>query len=654
MDIIPAEMNRIENYLFPDLIFEVMPDQPEKLFRFVGNVLQEKGYINDPDSLVNELTAREKKGSTGIGEHIAIPHAFIPHLTETIIITLLLKKGIDFNAPDSLPVKVLFFVLSPEQKRDEYLKILARLATILHDPATKRGVVSAKTKADLYHNLVHRSYESFLYTYRQYFYLLGIIVGAFLFSLYFFSHISIAPTESAIKLNYLRFNETSWVVKQIVTFTIFSTIGVGTLLFWQYRVAIASAALGVLLFSGVVDLETTVKFMSIPTILFIISMMVVVAWLDSNGVFKFVITWVMKKIGPRPRSLYVILLLLSVFLGGLIGEVSAIIVTVTLAIAVVKKFDIDPFPFVIGLVFATNIGSALTLIGNPIGIYIAFAGNLTFNDFLRWTTPLSFVAAILIIFFTFLLFRKTIPKSVPREIGVLDPWQSVVNRREFYFSIIAFIILVGLISTHQIIESLLKLSEATVIIAAPLIIVGMIIFIEKERGKKFLVKDVDWWTILFFMFLFANAACLEYTGVTAKFAYLLEGVSQSITIPFVPADIKVTFVAALLLLFASAIASGFVDNLPIIAALVPIIVDLKSIGLPHANILWWALLFGGCFGGNLTMIGSSANVVALARYEEMTGRTVRFGQWFRYGLPVVIISVIFIAVALILQINLSP
>jgi Na+/H+ antiporter NhaD/arsenite permease-like protein len=184
--------------------------------------------------------------------------------------------------------------------------------------------------------------------------------------------------------------------------------------------------------------------------------------------------------------------------------------------------------------------------------------------------------------------------------------------------------------------------------------VGMIIFIEKERGKKFLVKDVDWWTILFFMFLFANAACLEYTGVTAKFAYLLEGVSQSITIPFVPADIKVTFVAALLLLFASAIASGFVDNLPIIAALVPIIVDLKSIGLPHANILWWALLFGGCFGGNLTMIGSSANVVALARYEEMTGRTVRFGQWFRYGLPVVIISVIFIAVALILQINLSP
>ncbi|MDH4210807.1 MAG: SLC13 family permease [candidate division WOR-3 bacterium] len=647
-------MNHTSDFIHKDLIYEVPAAKAEELFRFVGATLKEKNHIENIEGLVEELLAREQKGSTGVGDGIAIPHAFITGLSKPVVITLLLDKGIDFSAADGAPVKVLFFVLAPENQRETYLKILGRLATILHNPETKKQLLGARTSHDAYRTLVQPRVTNFFYNNRRYFYLLGIILGAYLFAAYFVPRISIAPTQSAIALDYLRFNETPWVTKQIVTFTIFFTIGVGTLLFWQYRVAIAATALGILLFTGVMDLDTTVRFMSIPTILFIISMMVVVAWLDSNGVFKFVITKVMKKIGPRPRTLYIFLLLLSVILGGLTGEVSGIIVTTTLAIGLAKRFRIEPFPYVIGLVFATNIGSALTLIGNPIGIYIAFAGNLTFNDFLRWATPLSLSAAIVITFFTLYLFRKLIPGSVQEDMGALDEWKDVRDRREFYVSIITFVVLVGLISTHQVIETLLKLKEATVIVAAPLVVVGAILFVSKERGKKFLVKDVDWWTILFFMFLFANAACLEYTGVTAKIAYLLENISQNITIPFIPADIKTTVVAMVILLFFSAIASGFVDNLPIIAALVPIVLDLKNIGLPHAEILWWALLFGGCFGGNLSMIGSSANVVALSRYEEITGRSIRFGHWFRYGLPVVIISVVFVCIALMIQIKLSP
>lgn len=644
----------VGDFIHKDLIYERPAAETENLFRFVGTALKEKGYIENVEGLVQQLIARENKGSTGVGEGIAIPHAFIPGLSSPVVITLLLDKAVDFSAVDNVPVRVLFFVLAPENQRESYLKILARLATVLHHSETKKQLIKARTVNDAYRILAQPRASNFFYSNRRYFYLLGIILGAYFFASYFFSKISIEPTQSAIALDYLRFNETPWVIKQIVTFTIFFTIGVGTLIFWQYRVAIAAAALGILLFSGVMDLDTTVRFMSIPTILFIISMMVVVAWLDSNGVFKYVITKVMKKIGPKPRTLYVFLLLLSVVLGGLTGEVSGIIVTTTLAIGLAKRFRIEPFPYVIGLVFATNIGSALTLIGNPIGIYIAFAGNLTFNDFLRWATPISLAAAVMITFFTLYLFRKSIPATVKEDMGAMDEWKDVRDRKEFYISIITFILLVGFIGTHQVIENLLKLEEATVIIAAPLVVVGAILFVSKERGKKFLVKDVDWWTILFFMFLFANAACLEYTGVTAKIAYLLESVAQNLYIPFLPADIKTTVVAMFILLFFSAIASGFVDNLPIIAALVPIVLDLSQIGLPHVEILWWALLFGGCFGGNLSMIGSSANVVALSRYEEITGRSMRFGHWFRYGLPVVIISVLFVCIALFIQINLSP
>jgi Na+/H+ antiporter NhaD/arsenite permease-like protein/mannitol/fructose-specific phosphotransferase system IIA component (Ntr-type) len=635
-------MIQLRDFLLREQIYELPAAKPEELFSFVGQKLKGKGCIENPEPLIKELLAREKKGTTGIGDGIAIPHAFITGLSKPMVMTLLLDKGIDFNAADAVPVKVFFFVLAPEKQRDMYLKILASLATILHNTETKKQLLNARTGHDVYRALAQPRVANFFFANRRYFYLLGVILGAYLFASYFFTKISIAPTPSALALDYLRFNEASWVIKQVITFTIFFTIGVGTLLFWQYRVAIAAAALGILLFSGVMDLDTTVRFMSIPTILFIISMMVVVAWLESNGVFKFFITRVMKKIGPKPRTLYVFLLLLSVLLGGLTGEVSGIIVTTTLAIALANRFRIEPFPYVIGLVFATNIGSALTLIGNPIGIYIAFAGNLTFNDFLRWATPLSLTAAVVTIFFTLYLFRKSIPKQVAEDMGTLDEWQGVRDRREFYLSIGTFFVLIAMISTHQY------------IVAAPLVVVGAILFAAKERGKKFLVRDVDWWTILFFMFLFANAACLEYTGVTAKIAYLLEHVSQGLSIPFVPADLKTTVVAMIILLLFSAIASGFVDNLPIIAALVPIVIDLKNIGLPHAEILWWALLFGGCFGGNLSMIGSSANVVALSRYEEITGRSIRFGHWFRYGLPVVIISVFFVCIALLLQINISP
>ena len=147
---------------------------------------------------------------------------------------------------------------------------------------------------------------------------------------------------------------------------------------------------------------------------------------------------------------------------------SGIIVTTTLAITLANRFRIEPFPYVIGLVFATNIGSALTLIGNPIGIYIAFAGNLTFDDFLRWATPLSLAAAIIITLFTLYLFRKSIPRKATENMGDLDEWKGVRDRREFYLSIATFFVLIILISTHQLIETLLKLKEATVIVAAPL------------------------------------------------------------------------------------------------------------------------------------------------------------------------------------------
>jgi Na+/H+ antiporter NhaD/arsenite permease-like protein len=156
------------------------------------------------------------------------------------------------------------------------------------------------------------------------------------------------------------------------------------------------------------------------------------------------------------------------------------------------------------------------------------------------------------------------------------------------------------------------------------------------------------------MFLFANAACLEHTGVTTKLGYLLLQGAERLPLTRWLGPSGLTGSSLVLMLWGAGIGSGFVDNMPIVAALVPIVKNLSAVGLPHASILWWALLFGGCFGGNLTFIGSSANLVALGAYEKATGQHVRFGEWFRVGVIITVLSLLVATVALLVQLPMAP
>jgi Na+/H+ antiporter NhaD/arsenite permease-like protein len=398
------------------------------------------------------------------------------------------------------------------------------------------------------------------------------------------------------------------------------------------------------------DLEHTVKFMSIPTILFIMAMMVIVRWLQNIGVFRFVVVKAIERVKGIPWLLLLLLMGFSVILGGFADEVSAILVTFGLALEVSRRTKAPLIPFLLSLVFATNVGSALTLAGNPIGVYIAFAGGLSFEDFLRWATPISAITAIIIALLCLLLYRRHFfgvryhldARELEKTSGTIDPVKMRVG-------IITFIVVVILIALHRRLEILLGLSDGTALVASALAVTGFIVFYEQEKGRVLVERGIDWWTLLFFMFLFANAACLEYTGVTTKLGYLLlqfaektAGKSGNLAQP-----------ATIIFLWFSGMSSGFVDNLPIIAALSPVVKDLIRIGLPHASILWWALLFGGCFGGNLTVIGSTANLVAVGAFERASGRHIRFREWFLLGAIVTVTSLVIATIALLIQINMA-
>lgn len=334
---------------------------------------------------------------------------------------------------------------------------------------------------------------------------------------------------------------------------------------------------------------------------------------------------------------------------------TAILITIALGLEVTRRTRVSPFVFLVSLVFATNVGSSSTLVGNPIGIYLAFAGKLTFEDFLRWATPTALFVAIFVALLCLFGFRNVLrPKRLKTvtNFADLDEWAEVSDRKKFKIGWSLFGLVIILIVLHNRIEILLHLVEGTVLVAAPLSVLGIIVFTEKERGKFLIERGVDWWTILFFMFLFAKAACLEFTGVTPKFAHLVSIAAQKLPLPGIGEG--VTGSALVMLLWGSGISSGFVDNLPIVAALVPIVKDLARIGVAHSGILWWALLFGGCLGGNLTMIGSTANIVAVSIYERDTGRTIRFRQWLLPGIIVTFTAMAIATLILLIQIPLSP
>uniref|UniRef100_A0A7C6A9I8 PTS EIIA type-2 domain-containing protein n=1 Tax=candidate division WOR-3 bacterium TaxID=2052148 RepID=A0A7C6A9I8_UNCW3 len=649
-------MLEFAQYLNSDLVF----DAPElttrqELFQFVAKELKRKGIVTEPERIVQKLEAREAAGPTSVGYGIALPHITLQELDRILIVVVRLREPLDWQALDQKPVKVAFFILAPEAEKSEYIKVLGSLATRLRRKGIVKSILEQTSPTNVVNTILSPIKENFFYRNRHYIYYGIVIIISFLVFRYILPKIVLPTNEYYVKLDYLKFNSEPWLTRQVLAITVFLATVIGTLLFWRHRVAIAAFGLGVLLLSGTMDIETTVRFMSIPTILFIMAMMGIISWLSDLGLFRFLVVWALKKVKGSPALALLLLMFFSLILGAFTGEVTAILVTMVLGLEITRRTRVSPFIFLVSLVFATNVGSSLTLVGNPIGVYLAFAGKLTFEDFLRWATPTALIAAIFVVGLCLFGFRNALkPKkflSVAR-FDDLDEWAEVIDRKKFRIGWILFVLVILLIILHNRIELLLNLVEGTVLVAAPLCVLGIIVFTEKERGKFLIERGVDWWTLIFFMFLFAKAACLEFTGVTPKFAHLVSTLAQKLPLPNIGGG--VTGSALVMLLWGSGITSGFVDNLPIVAALVPIVKDLSRIGVAHSGILWWALLFGGCLGGNLTMIGSTANIVAVSTYERDTGRTIRFRQWLLPGVIVTITSMLIATIILLLQIPLSP
>jgi Na+/H+ antiporter NhaD/arsenite permease-like protein len=422
-------------------------------------------------------------------------------------------------------------------------------------------------------------------------------------------------------------------VRQVLSLAIFFMVIFGTILYWRFRLSFSLMGIFLLLFFGLLDIRHLIEFAGLDIILFLIGMMILVGYLEENHFFEILVNALIRTIGPRPLLLVVILMIVGAVSAALVDEVTSILFMTATMIHLTSRFGVNPIPFVIMQVFATNIGSSATVVGNPIGVMIAMRAGLTFEDFLRWASPIAFCALLVTIPFSLLYYSEEVRDWKQKIKGKEFEKGEKSSRENSRQWLICFALFVGTIAglvLHASIEKALGLQKNALLIGTALLSAGVSLLLEGDRARELVERRVDWWTLSFFMMLFASVGTLKYVGTT-------EVVTQSL-LSWVGGNPKILF---FVLTWTIGILTGFMDNVLAVATFIPIIQDIVKAGI-DVTPYWWGILFGGTLFGNLTMIGSTANIVAIGIIERQKIGHITFGQWIKPG---VVVSTITLAMA---------
>ncbi len=427
---------------------------------------------------------------------------------------------------------------------------------------------------------------------------------------------------------------------QALALSIFLTSVLGTLFFWSFRVAFVFVGSSLLLLTNTINFESFIKAASLDVILFLMGMMVAVGLLKDTGLFAWIVGLMLRIKNLTANKFLMAICVISALLSAMTSEVVSIIFVVAAVLEICDYFEVDPVPFIIISVLATNIGSSATVLGNPIGILIATKAGLTFEDFIVKAFPLAVVCLIVVIFIIKIWYRKTLIQldAKIKDFGaneMLIKLISVPIERQLKIALFIFGTTLFFIAMHHRFEILLGLEDNTILLTMPLLSAGCIMFWKWRKAREFIEKDVEWWTLVFFLLLFAQAGALHYTGATNLVAKYLAGIAGHNSVSLI-----------ILIITSSAIGSSILDNVVLVAAFIPVIQSFKDMGF-NLQPFWWALLFGGCFGGNITLVGSTANIVALGILEKERNIKLTFLRWFWIGLTVGIVSIIIATIALI-------
>ncbi len=347
-------------------------------------------------------------------------------------------------------------------------------------------------------------------------------------------------------------------------------------------------------------------------------MMILVSLLEPTGFFQFLAVWVGRLSKGRPMRLLVLLGIATTVLSMFLDNVTTVVLIAPVTVLICEILGLKPAPFLMAEALLSNTGGVSTLVGDPPNVLIASAANFTFLDFIIHSLPIVAVVWIAALFLLRFLFREELAQMPLDQDAIysLDPNQALHDRKT---AVRVLIVVLGAI-IFFFLQGALRLTPSFVAMSA-----AAVALVWVRPGVEEVLKRVEWSVLSFFGALFVMVGGLEKAGALEVLVSLLEHVTW-----ITPALFGV------LIIWAVAILSSFVDNIPITIALIPVI---QGLGVDGMNItpIWWALAFGAGFGGNGTIIGSSANIV-VALLSEKTRTPITSAMWNKRGLPVMILA----------------
>ena len=385
-----------------------------------------------------------------------------------------------------------------------------------------------------------------------------------------------------------------------------------------HRTTAALSGAVLLILAGIITFDTGVEHIDFNTLGVLVGMMMFVAVIKGSGIFEYLAVKAAKVAKGNPWIIMILFSLITAILSAFLDNVTTVLLIGPVTYTVCRVLlDINPLPFFITEIIASNVGGTATLIGDPPNIMIGSAANLSFFDFLIYDGPAVLIILVACIaMFYFLYGRKlTVEEDKKNAVMALNENDAIHNPTLFKKSVVMIILVAIAFVAHgafHIEPSVIALTSAAVM----LLISGTDI--------ETIMVDVEWSTIGFFAGLFVVVGGLAETGVINMMAYAL--------IDLTGGDMMITIIV---LVWASAIISSFLDNIPLVATLIPIIITMESTGMDVMP-LWWAVSLGACLGGVGTLIGASANVV-MASISARNGYPITFIEYLKVGFPVMIV-----------------
>ncbi|MCG4515171.1 ArsB/NhaD family transporter [Eggerthella lenta] len=418
-------------------------------------------------------------------------------------------------------------------------------------------------------------------------------------------------------------------VSQIVAVAVFVVVMITIMTEKLHRSLAAITGAMIVLALHVMPFDAAMEHIDFNTLGVLLGMMLFVSVVKLSGVFEFLAIKCARLAKGDPWKIMLLFVLLTAVLSAFLDNVTTVLLIGPMTLTVCKLLDVNPIPFFMTEILASNIGGTATLIGDPPNIMIGSAAGYSFFDFILYDAPAVAIilVAILGVFYALYGRKMNVDDEHKARIMELDEHAQIKNRRLLKQSVVMTALVVVGFMAH----GALGLESCIIALGAA----GIIMLISGESIEEAL-SNVEWTTLSFFAGLFVIVGALAETGVIGMLANgLIDATGGNV------------FITMLVLLIGSAVISSFLDNIPFVATMIPILLAMESTGM-DVTPLWWAVSLGACLGGNGTLIGASANVV-LSDISKKHGYEIAFAKFFKTGFPIMLLTILIAGVYLVVR-----